>query len=79
MLAMFFSLMWEDPHKARSCSARTCTDVANANKHTVFVAILTFAILFDLSVVSDEGKRLGENHQKLANPAGNVKDAGLGS
>jgi len=45
----------------------------NANKHTVFVAVLTFAILFHLSVVLDEGRHLGENYQKLAIPAGNIK------
>jgi hypothetical protein len=36
------------------------------------VAVVTFAILSDLSVVSDKGKHLGENHQKLAIPAANV-------
>jgi hypothetical protein len=38
--------------------------------------ILTFAILLRLSVVLYQGKHLGENHQKLAIPAGNVKGAG---
>jgi hypothetical protein len=37
------------------------------------VAILTFAILFHLSVVLDEGKHLGENHRNLVIPAAYVK------
>jgi hypothetical protein len=36
----------------------------------IAVAILTFATLFDSRVVSDEGKHLGENHQKRDIPAG---------
>jgi hypothetical protein len=35
----------------------------------VFVAILTLAILFHLSVIVAEGEHLGENHHKLAIPA----------
>jgi hypothetical protein len=38
--------------------------------------ILTFAILSHLSVVVDAGKHLGENHQKRAIPAANLKDCG---
>jgi hypothetical protein len=37
--------------------------------HTQFCGILTFAILSHLNVALDEGKHLGENHQKLAIPA----------
>jgi hypothetical protein len=37
------------------------------------VAVVTFAILFHLSVVSDKGKHLGENHQKLAIPAAKLQ------
>jgi hypothetical protein len=67
----------EDPHKTRSCSLRTRTDLANVNKHTVFVAILTLAILFPLSLVLDKGKHLDENHHKLAIPAEYVKHPSL--
>jgi hypothetical protein len=35
--------------------------------------IVTFAILLQLSLVLDERKYLGENHQKLAIPAVDVK------
>jgi hypothetical protein len=38
-------------------------------EQTTLVAILTFAILFDLSLVPDEGSHLGENHRKLVIPA----------
>jgi hypothetical protein len=38
--------------------------------------ILTFAILFYLSLVVDEGKRIDGNHQKLAIPAVYVKAGG---
>jgi hypothetical protein len=38
--------------------------------------ILTFAILSYPSVVSDEGKHLGKNHQKLAISAVYVKGGG---
>jgi hypothetical protein len=37
--------------------------------HTQVCGILTFAILSHLNVALDEGKHLGENHQKLAIPA----------
>jgi hypothetical protein len=48
----------------------------SADEHTFLVAVLTFAILFYLSVVLDAGKHLGENHQKLAIPAEYVKGGG---
>jgi hypothetical protein len=38
--------------------------------------ILTFAILLPLSLVLDQGKHLGENHQKLVIPAAYVKGGG---
>ena len=44
--------------------------------NTQFCGILTFAILSHLSVGVDEGKHLGENHQKLVIPAGYLKGAG---
>ncbi len=62
------------PHKIRNYLWRIRTKSANADEHTFLVAILTFAILFCLSVVLDEGKHLGENHQKRDIPAGYVKD-----
>jgi hypothetical protein len=40
------------------------------------VAILTFAILFYLRVVLDEGKHLDENHQKRDIPAGFLEERG---
>jgi hypothetical protein len=39
------------------------------------MAILTFAILFDLRLVLDEEGHLGKNHRKLAIPAGYVEDS----
>jgi hypothetical protein len=42
---------------------------ANADKHTFLVAILTFAILFHLSLVLDEETQIGENAHELAIPA----------
>jgi hypothetical protein len=44
--------------------------------NTQFCGILTFAIRSQLSVVLEEGKHLGENHQKLVIPAAYVKVAG---
>jgi hypothetical protein len=41
--------------------------------NTQLCGILTFAILSHLRVVVDEGKHLGENHQKLVIPAAYVK------
>jgi hypothetical protein len=43
---------------------------------TNYCGILTFAILFYLSVVSVEGQRIDGNHQKLATPAVYVKAGG---
>ena len=41
--------------------------------NTYSCGILTFAILLLPSLVLYQGKHLGENHQKLVIPAGNVK------
>jgi hypothetical protein len=46
--------------------------------NTQFCGILTFAILSHLSVVLEEGKHLGENHQKLVIPAENACSTGIG-
>ena len=42
----------------------------------ISAAILTFAILFDLRVVGDERRYLGENHRKLAISAGYIGGGG---
>jgi hypothetical protein len=41
--------------------------------NTQFCGILTFAIRSHLSLVFNQGRHLGENHQKLAIPAAYVK------
>ncbi len=38
-------------------------------EQAILVAILTFAIRFDLRLALDEGSYLGKNHRKLAIPA----------
>jgi hypothetical protein len=66
--------MCGSPRKARSFpyeSARTELMRTNTNS----CGILTFAIPLDLSLVLDPWKHLGENDQKQAIPAGNIKVA----
>jgi hypothetical protein len=43
--------------------------LSESAEQTILVAILTFAILFDLRLVRDEGNHLGKNDRKLAIPA----------
>ena len=45
-------------------------------EQTILAAILTFAILFNLRLVLEEGDHLGKNHRKLAIPAGYVACGG---
>jgi hypothetical protein len=73
MIALFFLL---DERKVRTrlevvLSEAVRTELMRTNTNSC--GILTFAILLHLSLVLDEGKPLGENHQKLANPAEYVK------
>ena len=45
---------------------------AHADERTSLAVLLTCAVLFPLSVVLEQEKPLGENHQKRANPAGDL-------